>query len=85
MDTEESFFVVGAIKNEGLFLCQIQIQICALRTNHGPVSANGVCKNVLLFYSGPSYTAIYSLFSCHNSTNNTKQNKTTWLVWYYYR
>ena len=20
---------------------------------------------------------------CHNSTNNTKQNKTTWLVWYY--
>jgi hypothetical protein len=20
---------------------------------------------------------------CHNPTNNTKQNKTTWLVWYY--
>jgi ribosomal protein L13 len=22
---------------------------------------------------------------CHNPTNNTKQNKTTWLVWYYNR
>ena len=32
------------------------------------------------------HTGIMCMFPyCHNPTNHPKQNKTTWLVWYYYR